>query len=172
MIHIRYCRSHTTCINIQWNQGDLYDEIIITMVLSSTRKNITRLLPLVLHTHSNAEQSHDIFWYSFVLWWYLYQNFETIFVWTEPLGSKFSATSTNKQLFILHYGIVCERLEDIFHFVIVLTHICEKSLISLKLKFNATSVNKQLSSDILRLHYGILVWCSWKTRSTGLITST
>ena len=84
----QYCKSHENpyqvlqvtfaasecCNEIEGS----YDKIIITIVPSYTWKNITRLLPLalllMLRTRNNTDdkQTCDIFWYSFVLWWYLY----------------------------------------------------------------------------------------------------
>ena len=76
-IHIRYYKSRenpyhilqVTCAASEraMKSNVSTDEIIITIVPSYTRKNITCLLLLA----SLLQQTLDIFRYSFVLWWYL-----------------------------------------------------------------------------------------------------
>ena len=72
--HIRYYKSHVHVWMCNEIKGS-YDKIIITIVPSYTRKNITHLLPLalllMLHPRNNTDSNKQVR-YSFVLWWYLY----------------------------------------------------------------------------------------------------
>ena len=75
-ICIRYCKSRAVCeCAIKMKVRMIKGFIILP---SYTGKYITRLLPsalLLVLCHCNNTDSNklnDIFWYSFVLWWYLY----------------------------------------------------------------------------------------------------
>ena len=62
--------SHVRCV---WTCNDLYAKIIITIVPSYTRKNVTRLLPLalllVLHTRSNTDGNKLVIFSSIALYY-------------------------------------------------------------------------------------------------------
>ena len=73
--------SHACCV---WTCNEIessYDKIIITIVPSYTRKNITRLLPLplllMLCTCNNTDGNKLVIFSgiaSYILWWYLYSS--------------------------------------------------------------------------------------------------